>query len=147
MQQTKTLLPFSFLLGCFLMLPTWLLGQDFEEVQKVVASDRMTIGAEFGYKVDVSGSYAVVSVSADSQPFEKAIYVFERNENDEWIEVKKFRPDDQILESDFGHDIAISGNIIVAGDRREPRDSNGNNPREIAGAAYVYERNAQGEWQ
>lgn len=123
---------------------------DWERIQKIVASDRVR-NSNFGCSVSISGNYAVIGSRTNS--FDEvgeneiwasgAAYIFEKNNNDEWIEVQKIVASDRNDEGYFGGAVSISGNYIVVG---EIGDGNTSNGYTWAGAAYIFERNNTGVW-
>ena len=99
----------------------------------------ISIFAEFGWSVGISGDTIVCGTRRDDTLVNNggSAFIFQRVGN-EWQSVQKIYSDD--LENDdwFGQDVAIDGDVVVAGARNE--DELGNN----AGAAYIFERNKGG---
>ena len=93
-------------------------------------------GDEFGNSVGISGERVVVgseyhdtAVGSNSG----AAYVYEKI-NGTWSQVAKLEPHDALAQRNFGECVAISGDVIVVGNRFDT--DLGNN----AGACYVFER-------
>jgi len=114
---------------------------NWSEVQKLTASDG---GAEdwFGDSVSVSGSYAVVGAPYGdvNGVISGAAYVFERDGQGSWIEVAKLTAPDGSAFDRLGSSVSISGSVVLLGVGRD--DDFGYE----SGSAYVFERNAQGNW-
>lgn len=108
------------------------------EVEKLRASDASD---RFGTSVAISGEAAVVGAdgNGDYGPGSGAAYVFERQEG-AWGEVQKLLASDGVAVDSFGESVGISGEIVVVG----ARNHSDNGPR--SGAAYVFERDAEGVW-
>ena len=81
----------------------------WEEVQKVVASNRMEM-ALFGFSVDISGEIALVSAHRETvldadenvQDFAGATYIFERNDTGVWNEMQRILASDRNTNDRFG---------------------------------------------
>lgn len=122
-------------------------AQEFEEIQKVVASDR---GEEdrLGWSCDIDGNYAVVGAYADdygpSDPNMGAVYVYERI-GGEWVEIQKLFNLDQDDYDRFGWSVAIDGDYIIVGAYGEDEDENDENTLSKAGSAYIFEKDGD-EW-
>jgi uncharacterized repeat protein (TIGR01451 family) len=104
------------------------------EVTKLTASDAAP-GDYFGISVGVSGE--VIVVGAFETAAGGAAYVFQRMENgtDSWGEVAKLTPSNPGAGNRFGYAVAVSGDVIVVGAKRE--DVFG---LYRSGAAYVFQR-------
>ncbi len=111
------------------------------EVKKLMASDAQA-GDQFGYSVSIAGDVAVVGAYKDDDGGTNsgAVYIFERNYGgvNAWGEVKKLTASDAQENDDFGISVAVWGDVIVVGVRRE--DDGGSD----SGAAYIFERNSGG---
>ncbi|HET6516704.1 MAG TPA: hypothetical protein VFG25_00550, partial [Nitrosopumilaceae archaeon] len=113
-------------------------------VQKLVASDAAKF-VEFGSDVFISGNFAFVGSIGDEHdvtggPNAGSVYVFERNAEGEWIEIQKIQTSDGSSHAFFGYSIFVSENTMVVGlplSNAHSLDS---------GTAYIFERNAEGEW-
>ena len=98
---------------------------------KLAASDPAPANS-FGISIAASGDHFVVGSSGDSA------YVFGRDKDDNWQEVKKLIVFDAPPISWFGRSVAINGDIIVVGAPSRVY------PDEYPGAAYVFARNHGG---
>jgi hypothetical protein len=106
-------------------------------VQKVVASD--------GGREELFGSGAamlegVVFVGARRHAIGGAAYVFEPDADGIWREVQKLLPQGATLGAEFGDDLAVDGDVLIGGARRD------NVRFSDDGAAYVFERDERGSW-
>ena len=114
------------------------------EVKKLLASDGQP-SDQFGESVAVSGDTAVVGAFFEGGAgFEfGAAYVFQRNKGgtENWGEVKKLTASDAGFGDWFGGSVAVSGDIVIVGARRE--DGAGSLDVSI-GAAYVFQRDEGG---
>lgn len=128
-------------------------AQSFSTPFKQVPQVR-TSGSQFGYSVDISGTYFIAGA-----PFEStdqsggnplvdagAVYVFERNQGGAWVEIQKLVPSDRTAGDQFGFSVAIEGDQIVVGAPEEDHNESGNQFLDGAGAVYVFERNPAGVW-
>lgn len=122
---------------------------NWNEVQILHASD-MKADDWFGYSVSINGNYAIVGAmyedggSGDPYTRAGAAYIFERDEDGDWNEVALLHASDIQAEDRFGRSVAISGNYAVVGSPLE--DGGSGDPLGGAGAAYIFERDADGSW-
>lgn len=125
----------------------------WSEVQKLVASDRDLFDF-FGTSVSISNNYAIVGAESDKEnatglnPLFDAgsVYIFERNGAGTWTEVQKLVASDRGANDKFGATVSISGNRAIVGSSLEDEDAVGLNTLNLAGSAYVFERNIGGNW-
>jgi uncharacterized repeat protein (TIGR01451 family) len=113
------------------------------EQAKLTASDRAE-GDEFGGSVGISGDTVVVGAawaSPEGLLNAGAAYVFVRDEMGMWSEQAKLTASDKAAGDLFGLSVGISGDTVVAGAPNA-------NPDMVAdaGAAYVFVRDAVGNW-
>ena len=125
----------------------------WNETQKVVASDRMTldnlgmdlslsgnclvVGAPFGNK-DASGS-SFLSDAGSS-------YVFERNGSGVWSETQKLVPASREKDDIFGYTVDISGDTIVIGAPYQDENLANSDSLEKSGSVYLFAKNGAGIW-
>jgi gliding motility-associated-like protein len=76
-----------------------------------------------------------------------AIYMYERDSNDQYIFTQKIPRIGNSLNDNFGSEIAISGNFMVVGAYYNSTDSNSNNYLEYSGAAYIFFKGDDGVWR
>lgn len=105
---------------------------NWSETQKLVPSDRIAYGY-FGIGVALDGDYAAILGNS-------SVYVFKRGLNNTWNQVQKISANPTTAVN-FGRDIDISGNFIVASGRYNGPILAGTYP----GAAYVFE-NINNNW-
>lgn len=129
-------------------------SQPYNEVNKIVASDRIN-NVEFGRAVAISNNYAVVGSQLEDndaegknpKPDAGAVYIYERGSDGKWKQIQKIVASDRTPGANFGWSVAISGNTIVVGAIYERFDASGRNESNSEGAAYVFERGADGVWK
>lgn len=115
--------------------------------QKLVASDRSPFD-EFGFSVAIDGENAVVGARGvtldpkdeNNNGYTGEAYIFSRNENGDWKEVKAIRPDDRKSGDYFGASVAVSGNYAIVGSWR------GDTKKPDIGVVYIYWKNSDGKW-
>ncbi len=116
-------------------------ADNWGEVRKLTASDAQA-GDQFGWSVAISGDTAVIGARLEDVGGSAAgaAYVFWRNESGagNWGEVRKLTASDAQAGDQFGWSVAISGDTAVVGAHHE--DAGG----DLAGAAYVFQRNEGG---
>lgn len=107
------------------------------EVRQIQGND-VTWGDYFGISMDISGDLLIVGAYAGGD-YDGTAYVFERNQGgpNEWGQAARLEPADNPAYNYFGYSVAISGETAVGG-------APGNNG--IIGAAYIFERQADGSW-
>ncbi len=129
-------------------------SQPYSQVNKIVASDRIN-NVEFGRAVSISNNYAVVGTQLEDKdaegknpkPDAGAAYIYERGSDNKWKQVQKIVAADRAPGANFGWSVGISGNTIVVGAIYERFDASGRNESSSEGAAYVFERGADGVWK
>ncbi len=118
-------------------------SDNWGRVTKLLASD----GEEddkFGYSVAISGDTVVVGTYGDEDNgvISDSAYIYQRNQggSNDWGEVMKLLASDgeEDKYKHFGRSVAISGNTVVVGARRDYDNGFG------SGSAYIYERNNGG---
>lgn len=127
------------------------LSSAWQVKQKLVPSDREAADY-FGGDVAINGTTAVVGafdknmLEGNTYTHAGAIYIFERDNNGTWNEVKKIVALDTGAGDHFGYKVAISGNYIIVGSPIDAEDENGNNTLGASGAAYIIEKDGNGNW-
>jgi len=128
-------------------------SRPYTEINKLVAADRIN-NVELGHSVAISNNYAVVGAKLDGHDAEGknvklqagAAYIYEKGTDNKWKQVQKIVASDRSPGANFGWAIGISGNTIVVGAVYERFDASGRNESTSEGAAYVFERGADGVW-
>lgn len=113
--------------------------------QKITPSVR-DAGDHFGYSVSIFEDYIVIGThsddhdefDADEIPNTGSVYVFQVQEDDSYLEVKKLDASDRAEDDELGVCVAIFGNTIVAGAFQHSEIPGGGEYLEDAGAAYFY---------
>lgn len=100
---------------------------------KLLAADPSEDG-RFGSSVSIAGDTAVVG-SFGEDNFTGAVYVFTRNMSGVWTQQARLVADGAGLGSQFGIEVAVSGDTLVAGASTDPP----------GGSAYVFTRNGE-QW-
>jgi hypothetical protein len=124
---------------------TFLFASNWDDVTKIVASDRGAYD-HFGFSVAISGNFAIVGAcnedhnvsGTDSLPKAGAAYIFTKNDNDIWIPHQKLVASDRAENDEFGCSVSISGTYAIVGARNQDTDANGENFSIDAGAAYIF---------
>ena len=113
---------------------------------KLTASDGGR-NQSLGYSVDIDGDRIAATAWLEKPIIENfgAAYLFER-ELGQWVEKAKLEPENRSPLDNYGIAVAISGDIVVVG--ADEGDELVENPREVPGSAFVFERDsAAGEWE
>jgi uncharacterized repeat protein (TIGR01451 family) len=116
-------------------------GDGWAQQAKPTASDGGVVD-HFGFAVAVSSDTAVVGAPDDDDNGAESgsVYVFARDQGgaNHWGQVVKLTPSDGAAGDHFGHSVAVSGDIAVAGAYGD--DDNGL----YSGSAYVFSRHQGG---
>ena len=96
----------------------------------------------YGFSVDIDGITSVVGAPLhdSSGTNAGAVYIRDQDDSGQWHDSAKLTAADATANSQFGRAVAISGDTVVVGAWID--DENGTN----AGAAYVFDRDADGNW-
>ncbi|MGM0556732.1 MAG: FG-GAP repeat protein [Myxococcota bacterium] len=119
--------------------------------QAKLAASNGGAGHYFGTSVSISGDTVVVGAPGFGDAA-GAVYVFDRDPQGDWVQTEMLQASNNEFGDEFGKDVDIDGDTIVAGAWKEDsktRVINGagdNNEGPQSGAAYVFERDAQGAW-
>lgn len=112
----------------------------------IVPSDRAA-GDNFGWAVDIDGSFAVISAVNDDDNFSSpaivdvgSVYIFQRTPGNIWTLAKKFTEDIQPLQQ-YGGSVSIYGGEVAVGSK----STDVNNVDEDEGKVYMYKSNPT--WQ
>ncbi|MEJ2255063.1 MAG: hypothetical protein P8Y75_12000, partial [Nitrospirota bacterium] len=119
-------------------------GNAWGNVTKLLAPEAERFAFDqFGYDVAIDGDYVVVGVPAKEEggSFDTgAAFIFRRTGTNAWDDVVKITaPElDQLVNSQFGHSVAIEGDLVVVG-----APFGGIND---TGAAFVFRRTGTNQW-
>jgi hypothetical protein len=104
------------------------------QTQKIVASDGAA-DDRFGYRVDMSGDYAIVGAYRDDYSYSNSgsAYIFRRYGNT-WIQETRIFASDRAENDYFGISVAISGEFAIVGAYAD--DDKGTD----SGSAYIFKR-------
>ncbi len=109
------------------------------QVKKILASDGEQ-GDEFGRSVAISGDTVAVGAEKHDQEI-GAAYVYERDVGgtNNWGETHQLTPSDGMIQDRFGHEVAISGDVVAVGSAMIDTETLTN-----TGSVYTYGRNYGG---
>jgi hypothetical protein len=125
----------------------------YVQMQKIEASDRKA-NAYFGQVVDLSGDFAIIGSPDDytdslnlSSPYKAgSAYIFEKDSTGTWAQVQKLTAPDADTLDHFGISVSIYNNTAIVGACYHQQNSVGLDSLPGAGAAYIYQRSANGRW-
>jgi len=134
--------------GSFLSLH----ASDYEELQKIVASDREA-SDYFGASVSISGDHAIVGAYYENEDADGlntlldagSAYIFKKNIDGTWTQMKKVVASDRGENDNFGASVSISDDHAIVGAYWEDEDAAGENTLSSAGSAYIF-KNIDGTW-
>jgi hypothetical protein len=112
------------------------------------------INDRLGYSVGISGTNIVIGVRGDDEDAGDinykqnagSAYIFSKDAGglNNWGIVKKLTAFDRDQLDFFGHSVAISGNLMVAGAPGDNENASGTNTLSDAGSAYIYQKDLGG---
>ena len=105
---------------------------------KILASDRAA-SDQFGYRVGISGDYAIVGAVGDDS-YTGSAYIFRRTGKNTWDAGKKIVASDRAAGDEFGIAVGISGDYAIVG--AHANDDAPNN----SGSAYIFLRTGTNTW-
>lgn len=120
-----------------------------QEIQKLVSPNRETLGY-FGFAVAIDGDFALVSAINEDEgavPNAGAVYVYHREAGDDWVLEDRMVANDSEGGDVMGWSIALTEGYALLGSPNHELDENGANRLDDAGAAYLFERQPNNEWQ
>jgi hypothetical protein len=115
-------------------------GGVWRETQRLTTSSTF----RFGRVLAISSDVLVVGApfETEEEPYQGAAHVFERDESGRWVHRARLLAADPHPGDQFGRSVAIDGGIIAVGSEHDHRRRNPGG----AGAAYVFERDQNGQW-
>ncbi|MGF1533343.1 MAG: choice-of-anchor D domain-containing protein [Bernardetiaceae bacterium] len=118
------------------------------EIKKLQSND-IAAGDVFGNAVAISGDYVIVGARLEDENASGTVtlnnagsaYIFRKDEGgpNNWGQVRKLVASDRAPDDSFGQSVAISGDYAIVGAYYE-----GDNTTGLAGAAYVFRKDAGG---
>ena len=121
---------------------------NWQEVDKIVASDRAETDL-FGHSVAIDGDLALIGAYSDghsSMGNAGSAYFFQRNGQGQWKEEQKIIASDADPSGKFGECVSLDDSYAIVSSSVEHEDESGNNYLNSAGAAYLFEQDANGSW-
>lgn len=100
----------------------------------------------FGSVLFMEGKTLAVVGCDPAVSFGNAVYMYERNSDDQYVFTQKITRAENSLYDNYGSKVAISENFMVIGSSYNSTDSNLNNYLENAGAAYIFFKGTDGVW-
>nr|WP_294860090.1 T9SS type A sorting domain-containing protein [uncultured Fluviicola sp.] len=129
------------------------LSGTWEEIQKLTPSQRHANDA-FGQSVAISANHILTGAHLEADDLNGnnlltdagAAYLFERNTNNDWIQIQKMSAPDRQQQDIFGYSVALDGSYALVGSLYNNLNATGGNSMDNAGAAYLYENNGNTNW-
>ena len=103
-------------------------------------------GDTFGFSLAAQGNRLFVgapSLTSTVEPFIGTVYIFEKNDENKWVEVTTLQADDREPGDTFGGSIASDRNTVFI----SPLLDNSDPEFQSAGKTYVFRRNRRGNWR
>lgn len=146
--KTKEIL--SIILFISLSLPAFSQTKSWDEAQKIVPSERLTLNF-FANALAVSGDYAVIG-EYQSQPVGVrmeygAAYIYRRQGPGLWSPVTKLQAPQNEDYDHFGRAVAIDDTTIAIGCVGDRQDVNEANDLLRAGSVYIFTKNSLNQWK
>ncbi|MEM1326625.1 MAG: hypothetical protein AAGI23_11755 [Bacteroidota bacterium] len=130
-----------------LILPLSTFAQDYQQLTKIVASQRAPHN-QFGYSIDIFGDYAIVGARFEDinamNPDAGAAYIYKKDQGglSNWGLVKRIVPAARDENDLFGFSVAISNEFAVVGVPYE--ENEGDELISRAGAVFIFQRDLGG---
>lgn len=124
------------------------------EVDKLLAEDKNAFDL-FGWSVSLDGTQALIGAynqdknetGGDLKINAGAAYIFEKSNGGNWEQQQKIVAGDRNANDLFGFDVCMGENTLVVGAYQCSTDEFGDENIPNAGAAYIFEKNALGQWE
>lgn len=128
-------------------------AQNWTQTQDLNPAAASTSIARGSY-IDMSSKFAIMTawnsdaIDGNGNVVSKggAAVIFQRANNGLWSEMQTIYTSDPIVDGFAVTSVAVSDSFAVIGAKRERRDAMGNNPINLAGAAYIYKLDNQNNW-
>lgn len=126
-------------------------------LEKLVHSDRDLFdqydGHAFGSGLAMDDSTLAIGANREPRDVNNqnnmtvagAVYVYKRS-NGNWIFQQKLVPSDRAIGDVFGNYVSVSGKYLIASSYKDDEDVNNANFKDMAGSAYIFEKDANGNW-
>jgi|GEM_PF-1424252 len=112
-------------------------GSNWEPGEYMLANNP-TPSAKFGHSIIMNGDELIITAPFEND--ERGIIYFYRKIDAEWTEVQSIQSSDIELYDNFGNNIAVKGNFLLAGGAKNDDAGSG------SGSAYVFQKNDDGYW-
>ncbi len=108
----------------------------------------------FGYAVAIEGDVAAIGAYREDEDAQGlnhlqdagSVYVFEKSIGNTWEQTAKLTASDRSAGDQLGGAVAVAGDFVLAGAYGADEDAEGANSLTDAGAAYLYQKQADGQW-
>lgn len=129
------------------------INDNFIQEQKLIASDRAPYDG-FGFAVDIFNDQIIIGAyeededasGGNTQSGAGSAYIYEKDAQNVWTEKQKIIGTDRTPDDHFGSSVAIENNHCVVGAYQEDYDENGLVLKGDAGAAFVFNLDANNTW-
>lgn len=121
--------------------------------QDVLTASNAAEFADFGNAVSLSQDVAAIGALFQGDDGEGAAYVFTRDGSGVWSEETMLKATNAENSDQFGSAVAVAQGMLVVGAQGEDSDATGldadgsDNSLSLAGAAYAFARDSDGQWQ
>ncbi len=120
----------------------------WSEEQKIVGTSAAT-DDNFGWSVGISGDYAIIGTPRDALSAAGGMIlteagtatIFKKSTTGNWSQMQILNASDKTAGDEFGHSVAISGDYAIVGAMLEEHNATGGAKLNLAGSAYIFERN------
>ena len=138
----------------FVFFATNTFAQSWNEVIKATAS-RPDGGNEFGRSVSIYGDWAIIGSPHDyldeneshSKQNAGSAYIFKKDNQGNWIQTQKICSDSRYSLLYFGYSVSMSEKYLIVGAYGKNLNSPSGMQKKFSGAAYIFEKNAEGVWK
>lgn len=126
----------------------------WQSYQKLVASDRKQL-SNFGISVQIWDKTIAIGANRETSNHENkgsvsragAVYIFKQQSAGMWKQTQKITPADRLKDDWFGSDVSLYKNNLIIGAYLKDLPGRGGINIRRAGAAYIYQKDIDGEWK
>ena len=86
-------------------------------VDEIFPNIEGTVEYDFGHSISVDGNFMVIGSPSKAGKGTGRAFIYKRSQKNRWILEKEIVPNNKDWTTDFGSAVAISGNLILIGDR------------------------------